>query len=85
MEYQVTFAASALKEFDGLSWDIKNRLKSAVDALKANPRPPRLRKIRGRDNLYRIRIGSYRLVYEIDDQRGIIRIIRVRHRRDAYR
>jgi mRNA interferase RelE/StbE len=85
MEYQVIFAASALQEFRTLSWDIKNRLKLTVDALKKIPRPPGVRKIQGRENLYRLRIGSYRLVYEIDDQKRIIRVTRVRHRRDAYR
>jgi mRNA interferase RelE/StbE len=85
MEYQVIFAASALQELRALSWDIKIRLKAKVDALKKNARPSGVRKIQGRESLYRLRIGSYRLVYEIDDQKRIIRVIRVRHRRDAYR
>jgi mRNA interferase RelE/StbE len=85
MNYQVTFAASALQEFRALSWDIKNRLRLSVDGLRENPRPPGVRKIQGRENLYGLRIGSYRLVYEIDDQKRKIRVIRVRHRRDAYR
>ena len=83
MDYQVTFAVSALQEFRALSWDIKNRLKLSVDSLRENPRPPGVRKIQGREDLYRIRIGSYRIVYEIDDQERIIRIIQVR--RDAYK
>jgi mRNA interferase RelE/StbE len=85
MEYRVTFAVSALQEFRALSWDIKNRMKLAVDSLKENPRPSGARKIHGRENLYRLRIGSYRLIYEVDDQKRKISIVRVRHRRDAYR
>ena len=85
MEYQVAFAASALREFRALSWDIKNRLRLTVDGLRENPRPSGVRKIQGRENLYRLRIGSYRLVYEVDDQERKIQVIRVRHRRDAYR
>ena len=85
MQYNVNFRTSALHEFRNLSEDIKNRMKIAIDTLKQNPRPLGVRKIQGRENLYRLRIGSYRLVYEIDDHEKIILVTRVRHRRDAYR
>ncbi|MFW6123001.1 MAG: type II toxin-antitoxin system RelE family toxin [Thermodesulfobacteriota bacterium] len=85
MEYKVTLAASALREFRALSGDIKNRVKSTIERLRKNPRPSGIRKIQGRENLYRLRVGSYRLVYEVDDMRGTIHLVRVRHRRDAYR
>jgi mRNA interferase RelE/StbE len=85
MEYHVIFRTSARQEFRILAEDIKNRVKVAVDALRQNPRPPGVRKIIGTENLYRLRVGTHRLVYEVDDQKRIIRVTRVRHRRDAYR
>jgi mRNA interferase RelE/StbE len=69
MEYHVTFATSALQEFRALPWDLKNRLKISIDGLRENPRPSGIRKIQGRGNLYRLRVGSYRLVYEVDDKK----------------
>ena len=83
--YEVKFAASAAKEFRSLETQVKRRVATAVETLRQNPRPPGARKLRGHVNLYRIRVGTYRLVYEIDDQIQSIRITRVRHRKDAYR
>lgn len=59
---------------------------AAVRALGAVPRPPGARKLQGsgRDD-YRIRIGDYRVLYEVDDTARVVRIMRVRHRREAYR
>jgi len=54
--------------------------------LAANPRPPGCRKLQGsgRDD-YRLRVGNYRVLYEVDDKARAVRIMRVRHRRDVYR
>jgi mRNA interferase RelE/StbE len=50
-----------------------------------NPRPPGVLKMSGADNLWRIRIGDYRVVYEIHDERLIVLVLRVAHRKDVYR
>jgi len=81
--YEVRFAASAAKEFRSLPPELKGRVKEAVDRLKENPRPAGVKKLKGVD-LYRIRVGSYRVVYEIDDKKVMILVTRVRHRREAY-
>ena len=83
--YQIEFSASAAKEFRGLSKDLQRRIVPAIDGLVQDPRPHGVRKLVGHDRLYRIKVGNYRIVYEIDDQAALIRITRVRHRRDAYR
>ena len=57
----------------------------AIDGLSGNPRPPGVRKLVGHESLYRIRVGQYRVVYDIDDQGRSIRITRIRHRREVYR
>ena len=58
---------------------------AAVDGLNGNPLPPGVRKLYGCHHTYRLRIGDYRIVYEIFDARLVIQIVRVRHRQDVYR
>ncbi len=56
-----------------------------IEALASNPRPPGCVKLRGADDLWRIRVGDYRVIYSIDDGARIVDISAVRHRSDAYR
>ena len=83
--YEVQFATSAAKEFRSLPPELKRRTGAAIDGLSQDPRPPGVRKLVGHGRLYRIRVGQYRVVYEIDDKEQLIRITRVRHRREVYR
>lgn len=83
--YKVDFVAPAAKEFRSLSAEVKRRIGAAVDSLAEDPRPSGVRKLRGHIGYYRIRVGAYRIVYEIDDDTRLIRVTRIRHRRDVYR
>jgi len=56
-----------------------------VSALSKNPRPFGCRKLSGSENDWRIRVGDYRVIYEIADANRIVRINRVRHRKEVYR
>jgi mRNA interferase RelE/StbE len=85
MTYQIEFVSSAAKEFRTLEPSIKRRIASTIDTLSQNPRPVGVRKLRGHQNLYRIRVGDYHIVYEIDDQVRVLWITRIRYRRDVYR
>lgn len=66
-EYNVEFVASATKEFRSLSADIKHRINLTVESLCDNPYPTGVCKLYGHKRLYRVRVGHYRIVYEIDD------------------
>ncbi len=83
--YQVIVERSAEKDLKKLSSEVRPRAISAIRALAKNPRPSGSRKLAGTDNDWRIRVGDYRIVYEIADEVRIVRINRVRHRRDVYR
>ena len=83
--YQVLVERSAVKDLKRLSTEIRVRAAAAIKALAANPRPAGSRKLAGTINDWRIRVGDYRIIYEIADMIRIVRINRVRHRRDAYR
>ena len=84
-EYLITFARSARKELESLDAAIVSRIFPKIEDLSDHPRPPNCSKLRGGGNLWRIRIGVYRVIYTIDDGEKHIDIIAVRHRRDAYR
>ena len=84
-DYTLDFTTSAAREFRSLPRAIQRRVETVVESLPQTPRPSGVRKLRGANELYRVRIGSYRLVYEIDDQASRILVTRVGHRRDAYR
>ena len=62
----------------------KARLRKAINALKSEPRPAGVKKLAGAMDLYRIRVGDYRVIYEIDNDAQLIVVTRVRHRRDVY-
>ncbi len=83
-EYLLHFKVSAAKEFRSLPNTIKQRIANALDLLKLEPRPSGVKKLQ-HSNLYRIRVGDYRIVYEIDDRDRLIRVTRIRHRREIYR
>ena len=61
------------------------RLVAALRALSTIPRPPGCKKLRGEDNLWRIRVGDYRIVYAIHDRVLIVLVVAISHRREAYR
>jgi mRNA interferase RelE/StbE len=83
--YRTEFLSSAAKEFRNLEEEIKRRVVVAIDELVEKPRPKGVRKLRGHKQLYRIRVGSYRVVYELDDAARLIRVTRIRHRDEVYR
>ncbi|PSN14451.1 type II toxin-antitoxin system mRNA interferase toxin, RelE/StbE family [filamentous cyanobacterium CCT1] len=83
-QYEIQFKASAAKEFRKLPLEIKTRLQKAINALKVEPRPTGMKKLVSEDDLHRIRVGDYRVIYEIDDDIQSVTVIRIRHRREAY-
>jgi mRNA interferase RelE/StbE len=83
-QYEIQFKASAAKEFRKLAPAIKFRIREAINTLKTEPRPPDVKKLTGETRLYRIRVGDYRIICEIDDTMRMLQVTRVRHRCDAY-
>jgi mRNA interferase RelE/StbE len=83
--YRIEWRSSARRELRRLSPSLVARIVEAVGTLGTNPRPVGCRKLAGSEHTYRIRIGSYRVVYEIHDVVLVVEVVRVRHRRDVYR
>jgi mRNA interferase RelE/StbE len=83
--YRVLLERAAEKDLSRLSSEVHSRVIRAIQLLANNPRPSGCRKLAGSKNDWRIRVGDYRVVYEIADEIRIVRINRVRHRREVYR
>ena len=83
--YTVTILPSALRQLAALPRHDRKRIKERIDGLAADPRPPGVKKLKGESDLFRLRSGSYRIIYSIEDVRLIVLVIRIGHRRDVYR
>ena len=83
-KYQIKFKASASKEYKKLPSQVKKRINLVIEKLSDNPRSSGVIKLQGNNDLYRIRVGDYRIVFEIYDRELIIKVIRIGHRRDIY-
>jgi mRNA interferase RelE/StbE len=82
--YTVQIAPRALRDLARLEKPIRRRIRDAIDRLRADPRPPGAKALQGQ-RLFRIRVGDYRVVYEIRDRVRVVLVIRVGHRGDVYR
>ena len=83
--YAVQLKPSADRALARLPADVQRRIVLALEDLGDDPRPPDVKKLAGDDNLWRIRLGAYRVVYEIHDHPRLVMVLRVAHRKDAYR
>jgi mRNA interferase RelE/StbE len=84
MKYTVLIERYAQKQIMKLDKKIIPVLKKAISDLADNPRPYGYKKLKGED-AYRIRVGNYRVIYEIDDGKIIVTVVSVGHRKDIYK
>lgn len=82
--YEVEFKRSALKELKKLPKEITLRISKAIDKLSLNPRAGNVRPMIGSTS-WRLKAGDYRVIYDINDNKLVILVIRIRHRKDVYR
>jgi mRNA interferase RelE/StbE len=83
--YTVQFRRSAEKSLEKLDGRNRARILRNIVALADNPRPPGVKQLSGEDTLWRIRVGDYRVVYEIRDAELVVLVVRVAHRSEVYR
>lgn len=84
MKYSVFILPRAQRELASIGGQEYERVKAAIFALADNPRPVSCRKLAGR-NGWRLRVGDYRVIYEIDDPNRAVTVLNVGHRREIYR
>ena len=82
--YEIFLTNSATKDYHKIPDNDTDRITTAIDKLQKNPRPKGYKKLKNR-NAYRIRAGDYQIIYEIEDKKLVILVIRIRHRREVYK
>ena len=84
-EYIVFLEKRAEENLKKLPPKIREKTITEILKLKKNPKPTHTKKIVGLENYYRVRVGSYRIIYEIENKEKKVKIFRIRHRKEAYR
>jgi mRNA interferase RelE/StbE len=85
MPYSVIVSKSVQKQIVQLPASIRLKVQEKILALKSGPRPPGALKLKGYDHQYRLRVGDYRIRYEIFDEELKIQVLKCKHRREVYR
>jgi mRNA interferase RelE/StbE len=83
--YRVEVSATAERQLRRLPRTDQVRVVRVIQALAADPRPPGCRKLSGHDDVFRVRVGRYRILYSIEDRRLVIVVLKVGDRKDVYR
>ncbi len=83
--YSIEISGTAEKQLKKLPKDDQQRVATAITALGLDPYPQRSRKLTGYDDVFRIRIGRYRVLYSVSAQKLLIIILKIGHRKDVYR
>jgi len=84
-QYRVELIPAARRQLRKLDQKVAQRLLPALEDLKSEPRPPGCRAMTGQPGRWRIRVGDYRVVYQIDDDIVLVLVVTIAHRREAYR
>jgi mRNA interferase RelE/StbE len=85
MSYRIRVSRRVAKQIEKIPPRDRTRVDTAILRLEEDPRPPDVEKLTGANNVWRIRVGSFRIVYTVDDPSESVEILRVAHRRDVYR
>ena len=84
-KYPLQVVPAARRQLEQLPTPIQSRVRQAVRGLAADPRPPRAKLLSDDRRIWRIRVGNYRILYEVRDAQLIVLVVRVGHRREVYR
>ncbi|MEH2174379.1 type II toxin-antitoxin system RelE family toxin [Nostoc sp.] len=84
MSYKVEILKVALKQLKKLSPELQERIQLRIDDLAIEPRPNGVKKLKGKENAYRIRLGEYRVIYDIFDDILVVNVVEVGHRSKVY-
>ncbi len=84
-QYRISIERDALRALLKLDKPVRRRVQTAIDRLSDDPRPAGARALAGRHGALRIRVGDYRIVYEVHDDELLVLVIDLGHRREIYR
>jgi mRNA interferase RelE/StbE len=84
VSYNIELSRRAERQLRSLSREVQVRVGRAIDGLAQQPVPPGARKLAGHDDLYRVRVGDYRIVYTVQHRILLVLVVAVGHRREIY-
>lgn len=85
MPYSIQFTPRARRDFEGLDRAMQQRLRIRIDRLAENPIPAGAKKLHGSEPYYRIRVGDYRVVYQVEGGQLVVIVVKIDHRKEVYR
>lgn len=85
MSYSLALKPSVLKDLQPIAKDLRGKIAISILDLSRDPHPVGSRKLSGTGSIYRVRVGDYRILYEVSDAEKAVRVMAVGHRRDVYR
>jgi mRNA interferase RelE/StbE len=85
MRYSVELAPAAARQLRKLDRNTQSRILSCLEGLQSDPRPQNSLKLQGSEDLYRVRTGDMRILYQILDQRLLVLVVKIGNRRDVYK
>lgn len=83
--YRLEFASAAVRQLGSLPVKIQRRVSTKIEVLATVPRPAGCRKLKGTDDIYRIRVGGYRILYQVRDDVLLVLVVSVRKRGEVYK
>lgn len=84
MTYEIALATAATRQLRKFDAQVRRRIQAAIELLATEPRPPAATRLVGGAGEWRVRTGDYRIVYEIEDERLLVLVLSVGHRREIY-
>ena len=85
MGYAVALSPAAEREWRKIERETRERVTTVLLALESDPRPPGVVKLQGAADRWRLRVGDHRVIYRVDDRAQSVTVLRIAHRREAYR
>jgi mRNA interferase RelE/StbE len=85
VSYTIEFSRRAERDFKDLPKSVQLKLVPKIDSLANEPRPRGVKKLEGEEELYRIRVGDYRVIYQVQDKALIVLVIKIADRKEVYR
>ncbi len=85
MIYQVLISRSAEKQLKKLPLEAQRKVAAVIVSLGIEPRPYGCKKLSGTEDSYRVRVGDYRIIYDISERKVLVTVLKIAHRRDVYR
>ena len=85
MAHAIVFKPAALRDLRKLPEEVRRRVAARIDTLASDPRPHGAEALQGEPDLYRIRIGEYRIIYQLEMKALVVLVVRIGHRREVYR